>query len=223
MTERLFDTPSELQLALAGEIADRLEDGVVERGQASLVVTGGSTPGGLYDELSMMEIPWRQVWITLSDERWLSSDNAESNERLVRERLLRGRAAAAHLISLKTDDPTPAEALQSIDARIAALPRPFDAVVLGMGADGHVASLFPGAGHGLDPMSAVNVVAVEAPGAAGSPQRLSLTVSALLDARWIAVLIRGQDKLDVIRRPDGLPIAAVLGQTKVPVEVFWAP
>jgi 6-phosphogluconolactonase len=223
MIERTFDTPAELHLALAGEIADRLEDGVVERGQAGLVVTGGTSPGGLYDELSTMTVPWRQVWITLTDERWLPADHADSNERLIRERLLRGAAAEAHLIPLKTDDATPAEALGSVDARVAAMPRPFDAVVLGMGADGHFASLFPGAADGLEPMSWANVVAADVPGAAGSAQRLSLSLSALLDSRWIAVLIRGRQKLDLIRRPDDLPIAAIVGQAKVPVEVFWAP
>jgi 6-phosphogluconolactonase len=223
MTERLFDNASELHLALAGEIADRLEDGVVERGQASLVVTGGSTPAGLYDELSMMTAPWKQVWVTLSDERWLPADHPESNEALIRARLLRGEAAAGHLIPLKTDDPTPAEALEAVDARIAAMPRPFDAVLLGMGADGHFASLFPGTTEGLDPMSSANAVAVSGPGAAGSPQRLSLSLSALLDSRWIALLIRGQDKLDVSRNPAGLPVAALLTQAKVPIEVFWAP
>ena len=223
MIERAFDNAAQLHLALAGEIADRLEDGVVERGQASLVVTGGSTPAGLYDELSMMTVPWKQVWITLSDERWLAADHPDSNERLVRERLLRNRAGAAHLIPLKTDDPTPADALGSVDARIAAMPRPFDAVILGMGEDGHIASLFPGASDGLDPISGANVVAVDAPGATGSPKRLSLTLAALLDSRWIALLIRGQPKLDRARAPGALPVAALLAQTKVPVELFWAP
>jgi 6-phosphogluconolactonase len=223
MIERLFDTASQAQLALAGEIADRLEDGAVERGQASLVATGGSTPGGLYAVLSTMAAPWNRVWITLSDERWVPVTDEASNERLVRERLMRGPAAAGHLIGLKTDDPRPAVAVPAADARIAAMPRPFDAVLLGMGADGHIASLFPGASEGLEPTMGANVVAVEQPGAAETSHRLSLTLATLLDARWIALLIRGEDKLAIARNPGNLPVAALLGQDKVPVEVFWAP
>jgi 6-phosphogluconolactonase len=222
MIERLFDTASQLNLVLAGEIADRLEDGVIERNQASLVATGGSTPGGLYDLLSAMAAPWNRVWITLSDERWVPATDPASNEHLVRERLMLGPAAAGHLIPLKTDDPRPAVALPAADARIAAMPRPFDVVVLGMGEDGHFASLFPGAVDGLDPMSGANVVAVEQPGAAGTSHRLSMTLSALLDSRWIAVVIRGEAKLALARDPGNTPIAAILGQTKVPVEVYWA-
>jgi 6-phosphogluconolactonase len=176
--------------------------------------------------LSGCDAPWAKTFVTLTDERWVSLRDPVSNERLVRERLLRGRAAAAHFIPLKTDDRTPAEALEAADARIAAMPRPFDAVVLGMGEDGHFASLFPGNTAlkvGLDPICADNVVAVTARGAAGSAQRLSLTLSALTDARWIALMLTGKAKLDRLQRPGRTPIAALLKQTRVPIEAFWAP
>jgi 6-phosphogluconolactonase len=224
MIEHCFDDDAALAAALAGEVADRLQDGVVERGHASLVVTGGTSPGPLYDALRRMDVPWASVWITLSDERWVAVNHPASNERLVRERLLAG--LEAHFIPLKTDDETPSAALETIDARIAALPRPFDAVVLGMGEDGHFASLFPGnaaLGLGLDAICAENVVAVEAPGAAGSSRRLSLTLSALTDARWIALMIRGQAKLARLRGPAGTPIAALIEQAGARLEVFWAP
>jgi 6-phosphogluconolactonase len=226
MIEHAFANEAALVAALAGEICDRLQDGVIERGRASLVVTGGSTPGPLYDTLSGCEAPWSKTFVTLTDERWVSSNHAGSNERFIRERLLKGAAGSAHFIPLKTDDPTPAAALEAADARVAAMPRPFDAVLLGMGEDGHFASLFPGNPAlmvGLDAICAESVVAVEEHGAAGSPHRLSLTLSALTDARWIALMITGRAKLDRLRRPGQAPIASLLRQTRVPVEVFWAP
>ena len=223
----IFEEPVELFRTLASEIALRLTEAVAERGEASFVATGGSTPGPLYDALAQEEAPWDRVWVTLTDERWLTAEHPESNERLVRERLLQGPAASAHFAPLLTEDPSPAEAREAVDARVAALPRPFDVVLLGMGADGHFASLFPGnpaLGEALDLILAANVIPIEAPGAAGSSQRMSLTLGAILDARWIAILIRGQEKLDLVRRPDSaLPIAAVLSQDQVPVTVFWAP
>jgi 6-phosphogluconolactonase len=226
MTERLYGDEATLVAELAAEILARIEDGVVGRGAASLVVTGGSTPAPLYDALRLEPAAWDRTWVTLSDERWLKAADADSNAHLVRQHLLRGEAARAHFIPLTSDDPSPEEALEIIDARIAALPRPFDAVVLGMGEDGHFASLFPNDPAlrlGLDPIASANVVAVDRPGAAGSRHRLSLTLSALTDARWIALMVRGQAKLARLRDPAGTPIAALLEQTRVPVEVFWAP
>jgi len=225
MIEHAYESEAALVGALCGEICDRLQDGVVERGWASLVVTGGSTPAPLYDALNGCEAPWAKTFVTLSDERWVSPRDPASNEKLIRERLLKGRAARAHFIPLKTDDASPVAALESVDARVAAMPRPFDAVVLGMGEDGHFASLFPGNPAlkiGLDAICAESVVAVEAPGAAGSAHRLSLTLSALTDARWIALMIRGEAKLHRLREPARTPIAALLAQEKVPVEVFYA-
>jgi 6-phosphogluconolactonase len=224
MIERLFEDEAAMVAALAAEIVERIEDGVAARGHASLVLAGGSTPAPLYEALSRSPAPWENVWITLSDERWVGAEAADSNERMLRERLLKDAAAGAHLIPLQTDDPSPRSALGSIDARIAAMPRPFDAVVLGMGEDGHFASLFPGPSSlaGLDPICAENVIAVEAPGAAGSAHRLSLTLAALTDSRWIALMIRGQPKLRILRQPGETPIAALLAQARAPIEVFWA-
>lgn len=227
MIERLFDDMPALVGALAPDIAQRLTHAVHERGRASLVATGGSTPGPLYDALCGADAPWDKVFVTLSDERWVAPDDEASNERLIRTRLLRDEAALAHFVPLKTDDATPAEAAEAVDARIAAMPRPFDVVLLGVGADGHFASLFPGAAEleaALDPILAANVVAVRAEGAQGAAERLSLTLSAITDARAILLLIRGEEKLELLRSgAAGLPVAALLDQARVPVTLFWAP
>ncbi|CAN5190633.1 6-phosphogluconolactonase [soil metagenome] len=230
--ERLFQDDAALAARLAQDITARLTTAAAARGEASLVATGGSTPGGLYDALNAQsDLPWHRLWVTLTDERWVSPDSPSSNERLVRARLLKGRAAA-RFVPLKTVDSTPAEAEASVNATLAAMPRPFDAVVLGVGPDGHFASLFPGnpaLARGLDPAADRRVIAVTADGAAGATARLSMTLRAVLDSRWIAIIIRGEDKLAMVRmaaaEPEaGLyPVSAVLAQTKVPVEVFWAP
>lgn len=228
MIERLFDTEAALVAALAGDIAERLTRAVEARGLASLVATGGATPGPLYDALSALPAPWNRTWITLSDERWVDPADAASNERLVRAGLIRGCAGDAHFVPLKTDDAAPSDAVEAVDARLAAMPRPFDVVVLGVGADGHFASLFPGAeglAEALQPFGAANVVAVDAAGAAGASARLSLTLSCVLDARLVVLLIRGEEKLALVRGAlDGdLPVRAVIDQARTPVEVYWAP
>jgi 6-phosphogluconolactonase len=228
--ERLFADQAAMAAALADEIASRLRVRVAADGEASLVVTGGSTPGALYDALSQHEARWDRVSLTLTDERWVPTDSEASNERLVRERLLQGRARAARLVPLKTDEATPALAVAGVARALAAMPRPFEASILGMGPDGHFASLFPGnptTPAGLRPGGA-DVIAVEAPGAAGSSSRLSLTLAAILDSRWIVILVRGPEKLDLLRRAAGadarrIPIRAVLDQSEVPVSIFWAP
>ena len=224
-----FPDRSALVEALADEIAARLADGVAARGAASLVVPGGSTPAPLFDALCERDLPWKAVVITLNDERWVDPSDAASNERLVRERLLVGRAAEACFFGLKTPAATPRQAVVEVEARLADVARPFDVMVLGMGEDGHTASLFPysaalAASLGGDP---AQVQAVEAPHARGAIERMTLSLPAIVDSRSVAVLITGSEKLAVLGRaaepgdPLALPIRAVL--SRAPVHAYWSP
>lgn len=231
IVERPCSSPDALARTLAAEIAQRLSDGVAARGAAGFVAAGGSTPGPVYDELSQTAAPWGRVAVTPSDERWVSPDDPASNERLLRRRLLRNLAAAARLTPLKTPAPMAAEAVADVDEALRALPRPFDVMLLGMGADGHVASLFPHAPElavALDDEAPL-VCAVRSEDAAGAAERLSLTRRALLDSRAIIVLFEGPEKLAVYRRAlegediEAMPIRMVLQQRRVPVQVWWAP
>jgi 6-phosphogluconolactonase len=227
---RRYPDRAALSEALAARIVGALEDGMRGGGSASLVVSGGRSPAALFDMLSSAALDWRRVWIALADERWVDTTSSDSNEHLVREHLLRNAAAKANFVGMKTDAAHPAEAAASSWSAIAPLPRPFDYVLLGMGDDGHTASLFPqspGLATAIDPLQPPGCVAMIAPMA---PQaRMSLNLSALLDARRIGLLIVGDGKLAVYERAGesgpvaDMPVRALLRQQQLPVSVYWAP
>ena len=131
-----------LDQALAANVAARLQQGIAARGAAHLVVSGGSTPIKLFSMLADADIEWGRVVVLLADERWVPVDHEDSNERLVREMLLTGKAKSAQFLSLL---PTPDDEITNIaglSTMLGSLPR-FDVVILGMGEDAHTASLFP--------------------------------------------------------------------------------
>jgi 6-phosphogluconolactonase len=229
---RRFAQADEMFRTLADEIAAQLRQGIVTRGAASFVASGGTTPGALYDTLSERDLAWDRVFVTLSDERWVSPGSTDSNENLLRTRLLRGKAALAHLVPLKTPAASPSEAEADVDRAIAAMPLPFDVTLLGMGDDGHTASLFPnaeGLSEALDLSSPALVRAITPKNAAGSSQRMSLTLRAILASRLIVILIRGEEKLAAygaaVSGDDerAMPVRAILHRATAPVETFWAP
>ncbi|MFN3584212.1 6-phosphogluconolactonase [Phenylobacterium sp.] len=212
-----FPSAAAVGEACAHAVAACLKDALRTRGRAGLVATGGRSPGPVYDRLKDADLDWARVVVTLSDERCVDMSSEESNARQVRERLLTGRAAKAHLLPL-WPKPDP--------AALAAL-TPFDAVMLGMGEDGHVASLIPG-DPGLSQALATPDLLADVPEGLGKPPvpRVSLTLSALLNSRAIFLLVAGEAKRQVIDRAkagDDLPVARLLNQAQVPVRVFWSP
>jgi len=229
---REFADARAMNRALADAIVERLTAGVARNGRASLVVPGGTTPGDLFDVLATTDAPWKDVWVTLSDERWVDPASERSNERLIRTRLLKDKAAAARFVPLKTPQAHANAAEADTGAAIAAMPRPFDAVLLGLGNDGHTASLIPGAdglSRALDRSDAALTRAIRPPDNTGMGERITLTLHAILEARWIALLIRGAEKLDTYRKVStgddvlAAPVRAVLRQHAVPVTAYWAP
>ena len=215
---------------LAAAIAAQLADALDRRPVATLVVSGGTTPYAMYAQLAQHELDWARVQITLADERWVAIDNADSNERQVRASLLRHGAAAARFIGLKNAANRPADGAAAAWVAIGAMPRPFDAVVLGMGEDGHTASLFPRGPElaaGLDARARPGCIAVQP--STATHARLSLNLAALLDSRRIFVQIIGELKWRVYEKaraagPDqDMPIRAILRQYTVPVLVYWCP
>jgi 6-phosphogluconolactonase len=213
-----FESGATLADAAASAVGAQLAAGLVARGRASLVATGGRSPGPVYDRLATADIDWAHVAVTLSDERQVDAASPDANARLLGERLFVGRAAAAQYLPLT---PYAEPALKKL--------LPFDAVVLGMGEDGHIASLIPGSSvleEGLQPDGAALIA--ESPAGFGSPPvaRITLTLSALLASRAIFLLIAGEAKRQVISRAATgaeLPVRSILRQGRVPVRVFWAP
>ena len=216
--------------ALADEIAAGLRNAIAARRLASLVVSGGKSPIRMFELLRAEELDWSSVCVALADERWVDPSDPASNEKLVRDVLLKGPAAAARFLGLKNGAPTPDMGAVSAWETFARVPRPFDTVVLGMGDDGHTASLFPGSPNlpgAIDPAAAAGCVGMRAP-VAPRP-RLSLNLSALLDSRRIILAINGDAKWRTYLAagapgpvPD-MPVRAVLRQTRTPVEVMWSP
>lgn len=203
--------------AAAEAVAAQLREGLDTHGRAGLVATGGRSPGPVYDRLRTMALAWSRVVVTLSDERCVPSGDPASNARLVRERLLQGPAARAHLLPLwPAPDP----------AALAAL-LPFDAVLLGMGEDGHIASLIPG-DPGLEVGLTTDELTRPVPEGLGKPPlaRITLTLRALLEARAIFLLIAGETKRQVVERAqagEDLPVGRLLSQAKAPLRIFWCP
>ena len=216
--------------AAAQAAADAIVAQLMPPGPKRLMVTGGRGPGPVYDRLTKVDLDWSRVTVTLSDERFVGPDSPDSNERLARERLLQARAAAARFVPLKGKGPTPADDAAAIEPAIQAL-TPFDAVLLGMGDDGHIASLFPSTpdiAALLDRDADRFVVGVEVPGLAPYLPRISLTGRALFDSKLIVVLTSGDGKRALIERvltdpAFAPPISALMRQTRTPVRLLWSP
>jgi 6-phosphogluconolactonase len=222
--------PAAQAASLAAAVAAALTSAIATRGAASLVVSGGRTPAAMFRLLASQPLDWSRVQITLADERWVGFDHPASNERLVHSELLRGAAAAALLIGMKNEADTPHAGAAQAWQTIAPMPRPFDMVLLGMGDDGHTASLFPGSAElatGLDanaPPGCLGVLPVTAP-----LPRLSLNLAALLDSRHIALQLVGHQKWQVYEQAcaagdiAAMPVRAILRQQRVSVDVYWCP
>jgi 6-phosphogluconolactonase len=225
-----FGTVREASQALATQVATALRSGLAQRPSASLAVPGGRTPVPLFHALREAEVDWARVDVTLTDERWVTESDPASNAALVRRELLQGRAAAARLHPLHDGSAAADAAAASVWQSLTTLARPFDAVVLGMGDDGHFASLFPespGLSAALDPVAPPACVAMLAPSEPAS--RISLNLAALLQTRRLFLFITGAHKRDLLlaatRRAGEpqLPVAAVLAQRVPMPEVYWAP
>jgi 6-phosphogluconolactonase len=194
------------------------------------MVTGGRGPGAVYDRLAQTDLDWSRVTVTLSDDRFVSADAPESNERLIRDRLLQGRAAAATFVPLKGAGPSPADDAAAAEHAIATLV-PFDATLLGMGDDGHIASLFPSTPDVaalLSPEADRCVVGVEVPGLAPYLPRISLTGRAIFASKLIVILTSGEGKKALIERVQtdlgfAPPVSALIRQSAVPVRLLWSP
>lgn len=211
-----------LYLALANRIAAELGDFLRREGRASLCVPGGGTPGPVFDILSGVDLDWANVSVFLNDERWVPESSPRSNTRLLRERLLRGRAQVARLVPMRAETAAPEAALAELCAGI--VPHlPVSVLLLGMGEDMHTASLFPGGDRLAEALSpdAPPLMPMRAEGA-GEP-RVTLTAPALQGAMHVHLLILGPAKRAALERaqtlpPEAAPVRTVLDDATV----HWA-
>jgi len=223
-----FENTSALDIELAEKVAALLAADIQARGKASLVVSGGRTPMGFFHLLSQQLLDWSSVTVTLADERWVDADHQDSNEKLVRENLLINEAHQAQFISLKSAAENAVDAESECEQALASAGQ-FTVVILGMGDDGHTASLFPGTealALGLDMNSGRTAIAVTP--TAAPHQRMSMTLPRLLNAGQVIIHISGSSKQDVLLAAQNgdtaaeLPIRAILGQQVAPLSVYWA-
>lgn len=225
---RFGDTPEAVAEALADTVADVLRGRLGEAERASLVVSGGSTPVPFFHALSVKDLDWRRVDVVLADERWVDEEDPASNTRLVREHLLTGPAASARFVPLKLDGQAPVDALYEVSAGLAVLELPLDVLILGMGNDGHTASLFPDApeiARAMNGRSGEQVVAMTPP--SQPHERISLSRSLLETARFTALHLKGQDKLVTLQRalsePENVLDMPVRAFLKPGLTIFWSP
>lgn len=215
-----------LAQTLAEDVARALEFAVQTQGRASLVVSGGRSPIAFFEALSRLPLDWSRVQVSLADERWVAPDEAGSNEGLVRRHLLQNEAASARLIGLYRAAETLEEAARLAGEGLADLKRPIDVLVLGMGDDGHTASLFPGGPLLADALRedcAERCLPMQAP--VEPAQRITMTYPLLASARLRCLAIQGPAKLDTLRQaieadPLQMPIHAFLSTS---LEIYWCP
>lgn len=228
MLEHFFDNRAAASVEAAHRLAAALQRRLEAQTAASLIVSGGTSPVQCLSRLSAMEMDWARVHVLASDDRWVPPDHADSNEKLIREHLLLGPAAAARLLPYYAADVSLAEQCHILDREIRAVPIPFAAALLGMGADGHFASLFPDAENlesGLDIDSSTLCMPVKT--AASPHERISLTLAALSRSDEIVLLIFGDDKRavyeDAKSGKQDYPVNRLLRQKRAEVHTYWAP
>ena len=208
-----------LALDLAEVLADSLIQALHQNERVTFAVPGGTSPGPVFDALAQVHLPWDRVDVMLTDERWVPETSGRSNTALLRRTLLTGQAAAANLIPFYADTDTPEESLDALSDRIAGT-LPIDVMLIGMGADMHTASLFPGADRLAEGLSddAPILLPMRAPGA--PEPRVTLTAPVLRNAMDIHILIMGEEKKTAIEKarklkPVDAPVAILLDDAQV--------
>ena len=227
MAHHAFSSGDALARALANDVTAALERRLAGAGVAGLVVSGGRTPAAFLRDLASRRLDWSKVCVTLADERCVPADDPASNLRLVREAFANAPASLAMLVDI---DPTATDATARWSEALVRIPRPFAAVILGMGDDGHFASLFPGMpglAAALNPSQTANVVEGTAP--CEPKARLSLTLPVLLDTDLLVLHVTGESKLATLQRASApgsaieMPVRALLEQRRVPLKIYHAP
>lgn len=231
----LFEDRDSLFNALALACERHLEKALNDKGEASFMVSGGSTPAPLYQTLSESDLDWSKIHVALVDERWVDKEHEASNEALIERTLLINNAAKATFTGMKTTSETALDGCAETEQNYLAIPKPFTVSILGMGNDGHTASLFPHAQGLADALAEDNtqltaaITAQQSEVTGPNTERLTLTLNGLLNSKRLIVLLTGEEKLAVFKQAltegavEDMPVRSILRQNKVPVELYWAP
>jgi 6-phosphogluconolactonase len=228
-----------LQRALRDELQDRLQDGLAPQDRQppqhqkpiSVLLSGGNTPLPYYRELAQAVLPWDRIYLALVDERWVDRDDALSNERAIRAAFAANPAALQNFTGMKGAAGSATTGTEACNMRYSQLPWPPTLGVLGLGADGHTASLFPQA-EGLEaalnaPQFCVPINARPTEVTGSCTERMTMSLEALLQSRHIALVFTGQQKWQVYQiarqhEDTRLPVSLVLQRAKS-LDVFWCP
>lgn len=230
MNDFQFDTSDTCAQQLAHNVAERLREYINERGRVCMAVSGGQTPVLFFEYLSQQVLDWSKVLITLVDERWVDVVNVASNERLVREHLLQNEASSAYFLPLKNESSLVTDGYMKCENSLHEQITRLDLAILGMGADGHCASWFPGS-------SALAKCLDEASGARCCPvldepnalPRMTLTWHFLSQCRHLYLHFTGQQKQDVFQtvchadyqqNVSDMPVRSILFQSSVPLSIY---
>ena len=228
LNENLYADRAELNQKFGDQIVALLEQAIETKGNASLAVSGGSTPKPLFAYLSQQVMAWDKVTVTLVDDRWLPQSHENSNEKLVKENLLVANAQGANFVSLLTSDDNAELAEQEVSRRLDAIDKHFDVLILGMGEDGHTASLFPCSEQlsaGLDLSRELSAIATQPTTA--PYQRMSMSLATIVNAHHVFLHLTGETKKQVLQEALAhntileKPIKAVCDNTQV--NLMWAP
>ncbi len=227
-----FEDNASLAPALAAAIANDLRESLAVRDTASLVVSGGRSPVPVFEALREENLDWGRIVVTLVDERWVPETDPGSNAALVKTHLMQGRAASAIFVPVYTGEATAEAAEATLAKRSHLIPAPFDVVILGMGDDGHTASLFPASpnldrGLAVDSNPAATLPYMAQTGAVAPTERMSLTLPWILAAGKIYLQFGGSSKVEVFNKARSTaskeyPVSFVLtaSNTQHPVQVF---
>ena len=229
LRENIFTDKTKLELELAEEISQKLDLELKNKGEANLLVSGGSTPKKLYEILSNKKIDWKNVSIGLIDERFVATNTEESNELLIKNTLLKNKAADAKFIGLIFNLNDYKENLNITISKHKPFYKSITCSILGMGSDGHTASLFPNFEEVYtddniygDKMI-INTKATSEPS-----KRISYTKAKILSSKHLFLYFNGKEKLDVFnsakknKNASIRPISAFIHQNINTLNVFYS-
>jgi 6-phosphogluconolactonase len=227
--QNYFDSRAQLDLTLADKVSEILAHAIELKGKASIAVSGGSTPKGFFKELSNKDIDWKKVTVTLADERWVDINSDASNTRLVHENLLQNKASVANFFYLKQGELLSDEILTDLNVAANKTLLPLDVLILGMGEDGHTASLFPCSKQikqALDCNNQYSLMKVEPTTA--PHQRITFSFAALSQSKNTFLHLCGENKKQVLIEALSdddvfqMPIRKFLQNDNINTQIYWA-